>query len=220
MLNNILFDLDGTLTDAKAGITRSIRFAMEQLGVEAPPEQDLTWCIGPSLREAFADLLHTKDEGVIENALAIYRGRFTTIGMYENDVYPGVVPSLNRIKAAGLAVFLSTAKPRVFAEKILDHFDLTPLFDGVYGSELDGRLSDKGDLIAHILAKENLEPRQTLMVGDRSQDIIGGRKNGTLTAAVGYGYGSPQEIAASNPDYTFDTIQALAAFVEIERTRS
>ena len=109
---------------------------------------------------------------------------------------------------------MATSKPKVFAKQILDHFNLTPFFDAVYGSELNGNLSDKGELVAHILDTENLDPKMTLIVGDRSYDIIGGQKNGIMTAAVSYGYGTREELTSSKPDFIFDTISDLAAFIE------
>ena len=218
MISNILFDLDGTLTDPKDGITRCIQFALEQLGVASPGVDQLEWCIGPPLRGSFSRLLNSKDGPLLDQALFNYRKRFSETGMFENVIYPGVIPSLRRIKAAGIRVFLATSKPQVFAKQILDHFDLSPFFDAVYGSELNGHLSDKGELVAHILDAESLDPKMTLIVGDRSHDIIGGKKNYIMTAAVSYGYGSREELTSFKPDFIFDTISDLAAFIESETT--
>lgn len=212
-ISNILFDLDGTLTDPKDGITRCIRFALEKLGVNPPHEDHLTWCIGPPLWESFSYLMNTRDEALLNQALSHYRTRFSETGMFENVIYPEIVPSLQRIRAAGFRTYLATSKPRVYAAKILDHFDLIQFFHAVYGSELDGRLSDKGELIAHILDSENLDPGATLIVGDRSHDIIGGKRNGILTAAVTYGYGSREELAESKPDAVFESLPELVAFL-------
>ena len=220
MLSNILFDLDGTLTDPKDGITRCIQFALDQLGTTSPDVDQLDWCIGPPLRGSFSQLLNTKDDTLLDQALFHYRKRFSECGMFENVVYPEVIGSLRRIRKAGARVFLATSKPKVFAKQILDHFDLSPFFDAVYGSELNGHLSDKGELVAHILDTESLDPKMTLIVGDRSHDIIGGKKNSIMTAAVSYGYGSREELTSFKPDFIFDTISDLAAFIESETTPS
>jgi len=214
MLSDILFDLDGTLTDPKDGITRCIQFSLDQLGVTPPRADQLTWCIGPPLRGSFSRLLNTSDNALLDQALSYYRKRFSETGMYENSLYPEITPALRRIRTAGFRVFLATSKPRVFARQILDHFDLTPFFHAIHGSELDGSLSDKGELVAHILDAESLDPNATLIVGDRSHDIIGGKKNGIMTAAVTYGYGSREEIIASKPDYVFESPSDLAGFLE------
>ena len=109
-----------------------------------------------------------------------------------------------------LNLFLATSKPRVFARQILDHFKITPSFHTVYGSELDGRLSDKGVLIAHIIEQEELDSSATLMIGDRVYDIEGGKENNVMTAAVAYGYGTRDEIDAAQPDVVFETIADLS----------
>jgi len=209
MFSTILFDLDGTLTDPKDGITRCIQYALDQLGVMLPEAEQLEWCIGPPLRDSFSVLLDTIDKTLLDKALFHYRKRFAEKGMFENSIYPDVTSSLKIIKSAGQSIFLATAKPEVFAKQILDHFELTKYFDAVYGSELNGYLSDKGELIAHILETEGLNPEQTLMVGDRSHDIIGGKKNGLSTAWVSYGYGTEDECAASQPDLIFKTLSDL-----------
>jgi len=133
MLSNILFDLDGTLTDPKDGITRCIQFSLDQLGVTPPRVDQLTWCIGPPLRGSFSRLLNTLDDALLDQALSYYRKRFSETGMYENVIYPEIIPALRRIRTAGFRVLLATSKPSVFARKILDHFDLTQFFHAIHG---------------------------------------------------------------------------------------
>ncbi len=214
-IKTILFDLDGTLTDPKEGITKCIRHALQRMQVNSPPLDQLTWCIGPPLKISFANLLDTRDEAILDRAVQYYRERFSKIGIFENKLYPEVVTSLNTLGTEGFSLFLATSKPKVFAGQILAHFDLTPHFVQVYGSELDGRRSDKGELIAHIINQEGLDPATTMMVGDRIHDIDGGKQNSIITAAVTYGYGTPEEIAAAEPDYIFDSLAALTqAFLQ------
>lgn len=214
MLTNILFDLDGTLSDPKEGITRSIIYSLEQLGQKAPHSDQLTWCIGPPLRDSFAQLLDTVDDALLDHALYHYRVRFSETGMYENTLYPGITTALTKIRAAGFRVILATSKPRVFASQILDHFDLTRFFHAVHGSEMDGRLADKGELVAHIIETERLNPEATMIVGDRFHDVVGGKKNAIMTAAVTYGYGSREELADSQPDVIFDSPEEFTLFLE------
>jgi phosphoglycolate phosphatase len=216
MLSDILFDLDGTLADPKEGITRCIQFSLGQLGQTAPGADQLTWCIGPPLRGSLSRLLNTADDALLDQALVHYRKRFSETGIYENALYPGIVPALGRIRRAGFRIFLATSKPRVYARRILDHFDLTQFFQAIHGSELDGRLSDKAELVAHILDSEMLDPKATLIVGDRFHDIVAGKKNGIMTAAVTYGYGSREEITALEPDLIFESPADLVAFLEAE----
>jgi phosphoglycolate phosphatase len=191
---NLLFDLDGTLTDPFVGITASIRFVLAQLGRSAPPPDDLRWCIGPPLKESFKRLLDTDDGRMAETALAHYRARFGTVGLFENVVYNDIPETLAALKAGGHTLYVATAKPRVFAQRIIDFFDLHRYFKSVYGSELDGTCSVKSDLIAHILTRQNLSTPETVMIGDRGEDMAGARHNGVTACGVLWGYGSRAEL--------------------------
>lgn len=198
-IKNILIDLDGTLTDPKAGIHRSIRYALEKLGQPLADEVDLDWTIGPPLKASLAKLLNTQDDALAEQALAAYRERFSVTGLFENEVYPTVAETLQQLQAQGYALFLATAKPTIFAKQILVHFQLDSYFTEMYGSELTGERTNKADLIAYILEQENLNAAECIMVGDRQYDIIGARANGIETIAVNYGYGTAEELAQAQP---------------------
>lgn len=190
----VLFDLDGTLTDPKPGITECIRHALAGLGRTPPGVDELLWCIGPPLSQTFATLLETSDEAVIARGLALYRERFGTIGLFENAVYPGIPEAVAAVRAAGFATYVATSKPHVYATRIVTHFGLDALFDGVYGSELDGTRVEKRDLIAYALAEERLDPARVLMIGDRQHDAIGARRCGVRVIGVAYGYGTEAEL--------------------------
>lgn len=193
-LSTLLFDLDGTLTDSKLGITRCIQHALQTLGMEPPSADDLEWCIGPPLASSFAQLLDTDKAGLIDQALRLYRERFAEVGLYENSVYTGIPDTLASLQAQGFRLFLATAKPRVFAERILDHFQLSPYFEVAFGSELDGQFTDKPSLVRHILDSMVLSPEHTMIIGDRKYDLLGGQANGVHSGAVTYGYGSHEEL--------------------------
>jgi phosphoglycolate phosphatase len=217
-ISSVLFDLDGTLTDPKPGITQSISFALTSLGFESPSLDSLHWCIGPPLKGSFSTLLNTSDVELLDKALFYYRMRFSETGLYENAVYNGVADMLKIISALDIRVFLATSKPLTFASRILKHFNLEQYFSGIYGSDLDGRLSDKSDLIRHILLLEDLHPTHTMMIGDRKHDILGGRQNHLFTAAVTYGYGDCKELQSSHPDLLFDSPEEIAAFFVTKST--
>lgn len=213
-VTNLLFDLDGTLTDPKTGITSCIQYALEKLQQPIPKTDDLTWCIGPPLAQSFAKLLRSDDDALLDHAVVLYRERFNSIGMYENSVYPNIGESLQILEDAGFNLFVATFKPVVVAEKILDHFNLRSFFKGVYGSGPDDRLTNKVTLIADILDRENLRAEQTLMIGDRIHDVIGARSNGVKTAFVSYGYGTEEEIRSAEPDLVFDSITQLVSHLQ------
>lgn len=191
---NILFDLDGTLTDPYPGITNCIVYALERIGREAPRREALRWCIGPPLMDSFERLLGADANGLAQEALAFYRERFASVGLYENAVFDGVPAVLETLGNSGHALYVATAKPQVFARRIIAHFELERYFRAVYGSELDGTRSDKTDLIAHILQREGIAVSKTVMVGDRKHDMIGASKNGMPGYGVLWGYGSKGEL--------------------------
>ena len=190
----VFFDLDGTLTDPKPGITACIRHALSGLGRTVPAVDDLLWCIGPPLPKTFATLLETSDPALVARAIALYRERFGTVGLFENALYPGIPDAVAAVRDAGCATYVMTSKPHVYATRIVEHFGLTPLFDSVYGSELDGTRVEKTDLIAFALARERLDPARVVMIGDREHDAIGARSNGVRVIGVSYGYGSEAEL--------------------------
>ena len=177
---NLLFDLDGTLTDPFAGITKCILYALDKLGKTLPPRENLRWCIGPPLRDSFAKLLATDDKALIEKAVTLYRERFGTVGLFENQVYDGIPDVLQALQKNGHTLYVATSKPTIFAKRIIVHFDLQRFFKCIYGSELDGARGDKTSLISHILQTELMEPSKTAMIGDREHDMIGAKENGKV----------------------------------------
>jgi phosphoglycolate phosphatase len=207
-LDAIFFDLDGTLTDPKPGITRSIQYALEKLGHPAiPSEDELTWCIGPPLRASFAKILGAGDHA--DRAVALYRERFSDIGLYENAVYDGIAEVLTALGRSGRRLFVATSKPHVFAERIVAHFGLRQHFEHVFGSELDGRRVDKSELLAYALKETAVDPAKSLMIGDRSHDMVGAKNNGIKGIGVLYGYGTPEELTGAGALHVCATPRAI-----------
>lgn len=205
---NILFDLDGTLTDPREGITRSIQYALEKLGIIEPDLSKLEHFIGPPLLQAFLQF-YGFDEAKAWQAVNFYRERFKVTGLYENEVFEGVIELLETLVAQGRHLYVATSKPWEFAREIARHFDFAKHFKVIYGSELDGTRTNKVELLAHLLKEEGLDPAHTLMIGDRKHDLIGARANGLDVVAVGYGFGSREELEAEAPTYHFDTLAEL-----------
>jgi phosphoglycolate phosphatase len=213
----LFFDLDGTLTNPESGITRCIAHALNSLDRPSPPTDFLRRYIGPPLRGTFAELLGTEDERIIiDAALASYRERFVAVGMYENEVYREVPRGLATLRERGHRLWVATSKPTVYAGPILEHFNLSVFFQGIYGSELSGERADKGALIAHILTRECLDPSDVCMIGDRAHDIVGGRANHIRTIAVLWGYGSKEELLRATPDGVADSVATLIELVDAQ----
>lgn len=214
--NTIVFDLDGTLIDPFEGITQSIRYALNEMGRPAPHANDLAWCIGPPLLDSFTTLLGgetSAHQSEIEEAIRLYRVRFAHVGVFECELYDGVVDTLTALFGDGFGLFVATSKPVIYAARIAEHLEIDRWFGGVYGAELDGTRRDKADLLAYLLDGERLSADRVVMVGDRDNDIKGAHQVGIRSIGVTYGYALPGELEAASPDATVDTPHEIAAAI-------
>lgn len=209
----LLFDLDGTMTDPFVGITRSISYALEKLGRIAPAADDLRWCIGPPLQVNFSRLLDTQDEEMIWEAVGHYRERYGRVGKFENTLIPGITDALARCVDEGFFLSVATSKVETYTGDILEHFDLRRFFDAVHGSALDGRNSNKADLLRHILSHEPVEADRAVMIGDRSHDIVGAKANGVQSIGVLWGYGDRAELEEAGAHQLAAAPEELASLV-------
>lgn len=186
----MFLDLDGTLTDAGPGITRSIAYALEKMGEAPPPLKDLEKYVGPALQETFLQL-GVKD---VEAALGFYRERYTDVGLFENSVYDGVYQMMDDLIAQGFKLAMATAKPLIYARRITNHYNLAPRMAREFGSELGGWLTDKKDLLEFALDETGANPNASFMLGDRRHDAIGARHNGVTPIGALWGFGSLAEL--------------------------
>jgi phosphoglycolate phosphatase len=209
----ILFDLDGTLTDPKPGITRSVAFALAHFGITVDDLDSLTPYIGPPLLESF-ERFHALDATQAREALGHYRAYFAETGLYENAVYPGIPELLSALLAARRTLVVATSKPAIYASRILAHFGLADYFAAVAGSDLAQSRAAKDLIIADALAGHAEIPSDAVvMVGDREHDIDGARENGITAIAVAYGYGSLDELTAAQPAALAHTVEELRALL-------
>lgn len=212
MIENILFDLDGTLTDPAEGITNSVVYSLKKYGIEVTDKASLNSFIGPPLADSFMKYYGFSYEKSIE-AISYYREYFSTKGLFENKVYCGVPEMLKLLKSEGKKIFLATSKPEIFAEEILKHFMIDEYFDFVCGSLLDNTRCDKHEVIEHVISSCKINKNNSVMVGDRKHDIIGAKKSQIVSVGVTYGYGSKNELIEYGANYIFDTIKELSYFL-------
>lgn len=211
---NVLLDLDGTLTDPAQGIVACIEHALSELHEPVPPRANLARFIGPPLRDTFCELLSTTaDDERVGAAVAAYRDRFGTIGMFENVVYDGIPSALEQLCSRNADLYVATSKPLVYAKRILEHFGLAGYFRGIFGSELDGTRSNKGELIAYLLSMAGLRVERTVMVGDRRHDIAGALQNHVFPVGVLWGYGSQEELTGAGARMLLHQPAALSQLV-------
>ena len=200
----ILFDLDGTLTDPKEGITKSVQHALAHFGIAVDDLNSLIPFIGPPLTDSFEMFYGFTHEQALEG-VCVYREYFTQRGWRENQEYAGVREMLRALKTAGFSLSVATSKPEVFALRILDYFHLTDYFDVVGGADLDGTRIRKADVIRYTLGRAGVSQsgqalEQVVMVGDREHDILGAKAVGIESVGVLYGYGSREELEAAGAD--------------------
>ena len=214
--DTVLFDLDGTLTDPVEGITNSYLYALDKLGLHESNPGKIKTFMGASLHLYFKTE-HNIDEAKMVSAVAAYREYFSTRGLFENKLYDGISEMLISAHDKGIALYLVTSKPTVFAKKILDYFELGIYFKGIYGSDLTVQNKDKETLIRDTIEHENLHGKSIIMVGDREFDVIGAKQNGISSAAVTYGYGPISELIKSEPDYIVTSVLELRELILNEK---
>lgn len=216
MKKYVLFDLDGTLTDPKLGITTCVQYALEAFGIQEPDLDKLEPFIGPPLTDSFMEF-YGMDLETAKKAVEKYRERFSTVGLYENEVYPGIPHLLAALKVKGVKLAIASSKPTVFVKKILDHFGLTGYFDAIVGSELDGTRVEKKEVVEEALRQlfggRTVQKEQVYMVGDRKFDVEGAREQGVESVAVAYGYGSLEELMEAHADYIVCSVPELEEFL-------
>lgn len=205
----ILFDLDGTLTNPKQGITKSVQYSLASFGIIEENPDNLEKFIGPPLMDSFIEF-YGFDDDTAQQAVVKYREYFADKGIFENKVYPMIPELLQQLCKARKDLIVATSKPTVFAERILAHFQLSEYFSLVVGSNLNGTRVKKGEVIAHALKAKGLQPEANIvMVGDRKHDIIGAKQAGINSAGVLYGYGSLEELQSQNPTYIVESVKKL-----------
>ena len=212
MFSYILFDLDGTISDPKAGITGCVQYALKSFGIDEPDPHKLEPFIGPPLRDSFMKFYGFTPEQA-EIAITKYRERFSVTGKYENTLYPGMAELLCDLQKAGAHLAIASSKPTVFVEDILKYFGIRQYFDIVVGSELNGIREKKEEVVAEVLRQFGLEgasdPREVVMIGDRKYDIEGARAAGTHNIAVSYGYAQPGELQQVRAEIVVNDVEGL-----------
>ncbi|WP_455663361.1 HAD-IA family hydrolase [Pradoshia sp.] len=210
----ILFDLDGTLTDPFFGISQSVQYALRKMGIKVPDYEHLREFIGPPLQETFVQMFQMT-ELEVQIAITYYRERYTSQGIYENEVYPGVRQLLKLLIEKEYILVIATSKPSIYAERIVSHFGLESYFDRIIGSQLDGGRSNKTEIIQHTMSLyPHIMPTDFIMVGDRMHDIIGAQNAAIDSIAVLYGYGSEAELRHSKPSFLAKSIEELSLLFE------
>jgi phosphoglycolate phosphatase len=206
--DTLLFDLDGTLTDSTEGIVKCLEYALERMGYDIP--EDTNKFLGPPLYTSFAEFCGMNEEQVNE-AVRIFRERYSTVGLFENRVYDGVPEMLKRLRDGGKRIMVATSKPEVYAVRIFDRFGLSPFFEIVGGANINGTRNNKDEVIEYVLEKAGISDKsRVLMIGDRRQDVLGAHKTGLKCMGILWGFGSVEELTEAGADYIAETPEKAA----------
>jgi phosphoglycolate phosphatase len=191
----VLFDLDGTISDSAPGITASLGFMFEEMGLPVPSPEDLLQWVGPPILDSFRDLAGMTEVESAQ-ALAIYRRHYIEHGAKSSPIFPGVPEVLRALFESGLPLGLATSKPEFPASVILDNGNLTQYFRVIAGASIDEIRSAKADIVAEALARFRIigaDVSRPVLVGDRSHDVAGAAAHGVPAILVDWGYGTEEE---------------------------
>ena len=213
MFQYILFDLDGTLTNPKIGITKCVQYALMSLGIEEQNLDKLEPFIGPPLTDSFEQFYGLSKEQT-DLGVKKYRERFSAVGLYENEMYPGIDTMLRVLSERGIQLAVASSKPEIFVEKILEHFKIREYFSVVVGSELDGRRVQKEEVVKEALRRLGISASKKAnpacaMVGDRKFDVEGAQAMRLVSVAVTYGFAQGDELVLAKRDYIVQTVDEL-----------
>ncbi len=207
---NLLWDLDGTLTDPAVGITTAAQLALRRSGVEVEDRSELCKFIGPPLMDSFRDFYGFTDEEAAR-ACGYFREYYNVKGLFENVMYEGIDLLLDRLAAAGYKLYVATSKPEPIARQVLEHFDLARRFLFIGADTTEHLRPTKAAVIEYVLERCGLADRRarTAMVGDRKHDVIGARAAGIDSIGVLYGYGSEEEMRECGATVTVRDVRSL-----------
>ena len=211
--DTIIFDLDGTLTDSGPGVVNSIKHALTKFDIDIPEDEKLYRFIGTPLVDSFKKYYSFSNEQA-ELAVKYYREYFTEKGIYENSLYPGIHDLLKNLHEFGCCLNIATLKPKIYTDRVLQHFGIADYFTHSLGPELDETQKDKIQIISELLTLLNqTNKNRCVMIGDTKYDVLAARQNGIYSIAVTYGYGSNDELIAASPDFLAFDVDVLAGIL-------
>lgn len=208
----VFIDLDGTITESGEGCMNAVRYMFDKAGYEERDETRIRAFVGPPIKLHLINAYGFSEEEATK-IYAYYREYYLSKGIYESRLYDGIEDALRAIKSSGKALYVATSKPEVMAIPILERYGLLGLFDAVFGARHEEGVFDKTQVLEYAMRRLDGVPSGSVMVGDRSHDMLGGRAVGIDTAGVLYGYGDREELMDCGPDYLVDTAADLAVLL-------
>lgn len=211
MGKTIIFDLDGTLTDSGEGIINCAILGLEHFGLPIPSREAMRVFVGPPLHKTFVEFGVPEDKA--DEAVEVYRSRYTTVGLFENTPYPGIEDLLITLKQHGHRLMVATSKPEGMSVQILEKFGLAKYFDIICGASMDRSRVCKEDVIAYLLSNCG-EQDAPVMVGDTHYDVDGAAAHGIPTIGVAWGYGKVEDMQKAGAVAIAYTMEELLKLLE------
>ena len=217
MYKYVFFDLDGTITEPEEGIINGVLYALSKFEITVEDRTTLYSYIGPPLRDSFREF-HGLSEEEAEQAVLYYREYYSTKGIYQNGIMPGMEAAFQTLREHGCHLYVATSKPELYAKQILEYLRLDGYFDIIAGSTFDKSRDTKAAVIEYLLT--NIAADQTkppvddiIMVGDRKFDVLGARAFGIETIGVLFGYGSKEEFEACDCRYFAENAEEMVRII-------
>ena len=214
MYQYILFDLDGTLTDSREGIFKSIRYSLEKQGLPCPPEETLLRFVGPPLQDSFERFCNL-DADAAWRSVEIFRERYETVGWAENRAAEGIVEMMHRLQAQGAKMAIASSKPECSVVPIAEKFGFSDYMVACCGS--DGKNEAKRDVVLSAMERLGMsedDKARAIMVGDRKYDVEGAAECGLPCVGVTFFDFAPEgELEASDALAICNTVAELEQFL-------
>ncbi|MBE5888004.1 MAG: HAD family hydrolase [Lachnospiraceae bacterium] len=205
----VLFDLDGTLSNSKEGITKCVQYALKHFGIEEPDRDKLEIFIGPPLVDSFMNFYGMSLEDA-KIATAKYRERYTPIGIHEASMYPGTRECIEELKKQGYIIGMASSKPEEYCRIILEDFGILDLFDDVVGATMDGRIDSKEEVLMEVFRRwSHYGKDEMCLIGDSIYDVEGANLVGIPCIAVSYGFGDVKEMTEAGAVAVIDNLVEL-----------
>ncbi|MFQ6618500.1 MAG: HAD family hydrolase [Fidelibacterota bacterium] len=212
----LIFDLDGTLIDSRTDISEAVNFTLEKFDLPELPRRIIIDYVGDgsdklierALKRSCAEKGMESPEKIdCSEALKIFSDYYREHYLDNTVLYDGVKDVLNYFSSIPMAVMSN--KGYEFTEKILDGLEISQFFRVIMGGDsLPVRKPDPLPVLK-IIEKIKCNPELTVIVGDSGNDILAGKRAGTITCAVTYGLRSKSALLEFSPDYLIDRIQEL-----------
>jgi HAD superfamily hydrolase (TIGR01549 family) len=212
-VNIIVFDLDGTLVDAREDIVAAVKHTLEKTGKEEKSFEQIVSYIGTGAKDLIRQSLSEEDdEELVREALGYYLGYFSEHYADKSTLYPHVKETLGYFREKKLAVL--TNRKGELAQKTLKKFSIDKYFEKIKGADDDICLKPATCAINDILSQTSVKKDKAIIVGDMDIDIKAGKEAGILTCGVTYGIGSQKDLKKADPEYLIDDLFQLSSLIK------